>query len=164
MPVWSWLCRCGFVTFRQPVAVAFLFQRQVGLYPLLCMPLLITQAVFFQHHGQPQPEHFQAEHIPVPVSLHIGQIRVIKIFTVITRDDAGITHKHPVSLQQHFQITAKSNVGSASRLILSASSEFFCDWSSARAVIGSLNFCISWCAITARSRAILSLSCGSRSS
>lgn len=107
LPVWSWLCCCGFLAFRQPVAVAFLFQRQIGLYPLLCVPLLIIQAVFFQHHGQPQPEHFQAEHVPVPVSLHIGQIRVIKIFTVITRDNTGITHKHPVGLREHFQIAAK---------------------------------------------------------
>ena len=71
------------------------------------MPLLIIQAVLFQHHGQPQPEHFQAEYVPVPVSLHIGQICVIEVFTVITRDDAGIPHKHPVGLREHFQIAAK---------------------------------------------------------
>lgn len=107
MPVWVRLFRCGVVALRQPVAVAFLFQRQVGLYPLLCVPFIIIQAVLLQHHGQPQPEHFQAEHVPVSVSLHIGQIRVIQIFTVITRDNAGIAHKHSVGLRQHFQIATK---------------------------------------------------------
>lgn len=115
LPVWSWLSRCGFVAFRQPVAVALFFQRQVGLYPPLCVPLFIIQAVLFQHHGQPQPEHFQAEHVPVSVSLHIGQIRMIEIFTVIARDDAGITHKHPVGLRQHFQIAAKNQTSGQHR-------------------------------------------------
>ena len=101
------LCSGGFVALRQPVAVAFLFQRQVSLYPLLCVPLLIIHPVLFQHHGQSQPEHFQAEHISVPVGLHIGQIRVIEIFTVVTRDDTGIPYKPPVGLRQHFQIAAK---------------------------------------------------------
>lgn len=76
------------------------------LYPLLCVSLLIIQAVLFQHHRQPQPEHFQAERVSVPAGLHIVQIHVIEIFRVITRDDAGIPHKHPVGLREHFQITS----------------------------------------------------------
>lgn len=61
----------------------------------------------FQHHGQHQPEHFHTEHVSVPVGFHISQIRVMEIFTIITRDDAGITHKHPVVLQEHLPIAAK---------------------------------------------------------
>lgn len=103
----SGLCCCGFVALRQPVAVAVLPERQVSLRPLFGVSLLVIHPIFFQHHRQPQPEHFQAEHVPVAVSLHIGQIRVIEIFTIITRDDAGIPHKHPVGLREHFQIAAK---------------------------------------------------------
>ena len=32
---------------------------------------------------------------------------MIEILTVITRDNAGITHKHSVGLRQHFQIATK---------------------------------------------------------
>lgn len=33
---------------------------------------------------------------------------MIEILTVIARDDAGIPHKHPVGLRQHFQIAGIS--------------------------------------------------------
>ncbi len=85
MPVRGCLCCCGFVAFRQPVAVAVLPERQVGLRPLFGVSLLVIHPVFFQHHWQPQPEHFQAEHVPVSVSLHIDQIGVIEISTWLTR-------------------------------------------------------------------------------
>lgn len=103
----SGLCRCGFVALRQPVAVAVLPERQVGLRALFGVPLLVVHPVLFQHHRQPQPEHFQTQHVLVAVGLHIHQIGVIEIVTGLSRDDIGVPHKHPVRLRQCFQIAAK---------------------------------------------------------
>lgn len=103
----SGLWRCGFTALRQPVAVAVLPERQVGLCPLLGVPLVIVQPVLFQHHRQPQPEHFQAQHMLVTVGLHINQIGMIEIVTGLSRDDIGVPHKHSVRLRQRFQIAAK---------------------------------------------------------
>lgn len=95
------------VTLRQPVAVAVFPERQVSLRPLFGVSLLIIQPVLFQHCGQPQPEFFQAEHVPVAVGLHIDQIGVIEIVTGLAREDIGVPHKHPVRLRQRFQIITK---------------------------------------------------------
>ncbi len=71
------------------------------------MALLVIQPVFLQHHRQPQSEHFQTEYIPVAVCLHVGQIGVIEVFTVIARDDTGVPHIHAAGLRQGFQIADK---------------------------------------------------------
>lgn len=48
------------------------------------MALLVIQPVFFQHHRQPQSEHFQTEYIPVAVCLHVGQIPELMGYSELT--------------------------------------------------------------------------------
>jgi hypothetical protein len=98
------------------------------------------------------------------VGLHVHQIGVIQIQTRLARDNVGVPHIHPVGLRQRLQIAAKikrrvSIALDAERLV-----GVLLRLEQARALIGSLNCCINWRTITASSRAILSLSCGSRSS
>lgn len=103
----SGLCRCRFIAFRQPVAVAVLPERQVSLRALFGVSLLVVHPVLFQHHRQPQPEHFQTQNMLVPVGLYIDQIGVIEIITWLSRDNIGVPQKHPVCLRQRFQIATK---------------------------------------------------------
>lgn len=49
MPVRDRLCCGGFIALRQPVGVAFLPEREIGLHALICAALLIIQTVLFQH-------------------------------------------------------------------------------------------------------------------
>ncbi len=43
------LCRGGFIALRQPVGVAFLPEREIGLHALICAAFIVIQTVFFQH-------------------------------------------------------------------------------------------------------------------
>lgn len=43
------LFRGGFIALWQPVGVAFLLEREVGLHPLIRPALVVMQAVLFQH-------------------------------------------------------------------------------------------------------------------
>lgn len=107
MPVLDRLCHCRLIAFLQPAAVAILPERQVGLRALFGAALLVVHPVLFQHHRQPQPELFQAQHVLEAVGLHIDQIGVIEIVKGLSRDNVGVPHKHPVRLRQRFQIAVK---------------------------------------------------------